>query len=125
MGVIYSFHLEDCIVAVKNLTYPCALFVKVTLITTDYLVPVNVFQIARRLNLQHHPKCKNMGGGQAMETLAKEGDIHILDGKHMFRMKSKDCDFSFISLKQAVTHFIHESEELQGSFVLLCGKFQW
>ncbi|KAJ8024495.1 putative tRNA N6-adenosine threonylcarbamoyltransferase, mitochondrial [Holothuria leucospilota] len=73
-------------------------------------------KIARRLKLQHHPKCKNMGGGQAMETLAKEGDIHILDGKHMFRMKSKDCDFSFISLKQAVTHFIHESEELQGIF---------
>ncbi|PIK41255.1 putative tRNA N6-adenosine threonylcarbamoyltransferase, mitochondrial-like [Apostichopus japonicus] len=76
-------------------------------------------KIARRLKLQEHPQCKGMSGGQAIETLAKEGNIHLLDGKHLFRMQRKDCNFSFIGFKQAVFRLIQEEEKLQGTSNIL------
>ncbi|XP_071811836.1 tRNA N6-adenosine threonylcarbamoyltransferase, mitochondrial-like [Apostichopus japonicus] len=76
-------------------------------------------KIARRLKLQEHPQCKGMSGGQAIEKLAKEGNIHLLDGKHLFRMQRKDCNISFIGFKQAVFRLIQEEEKLQGTSNIL------
>lgn len=72
-------------------------------------------KIARRLNLQEHPQCRGLSGGQAIETLAKDGDIHLLDNRHLFRMKNKDCNFTFVMMKQAVTRLIVKEEDRQGT----------
>ncbi|PIK39873.1 putative tRNA N6-adenosine threonylcarbamoyltransferase, mitochondrial [Apostichopus japonicus] len=91
----------------------------VTMVITTMDIDISnrnyALQIARRLKLQEHPQCKGMSGGQAIETLAKEGNIHLLDGKHLFRMQRKDCNFSFIGFKQAVFRLIQEEEKLQAS----------
>ncbi|XP_053482167.1 tRNA N6-adenosine threonylcarbamoyltransferase, mitochondrial [Ictalurus furcatus] len=70
-------------------------------------------KVARRLSLVNHPKCRGLGGGQAIELLAKEGD------RLRFQFKSPmgqhyDCNFSFAGIRNQVTMAINKKEKQEG-----------
>ncbi|XP_039611044.1 probable tRNA N6-adenosine threonylcarbamoyltransferase, mitochondrial [Polypterus senegalus] len=70
-------------------------------------------QIARRLSLTGHPECRAMGGGQAVEHLALQGD------RLKFNLRTPmghrlDCNFSFAGLRTQVERTIGRLEQEEG-----------
>uniref|UniRef100_A0A8C4XIS6 N(6)-L-threonylcarbamoyladenine synthase n=1 Tax=Erpetoichthys calabaricus TaxID=27687 RepID=A0A8C4XIS6_ERPCA len=70
-------------------------------------------KIARRLSLAGHPECRAMGGGQAVEHLALQGDrlkfnLRTPMGRHL------DCNFSFAGLRTQVERTIARLEQEEG-----------
>lgn len=76
-------------------------------------------QVARRMSLINHPKCRSLSGGQAIELLAREGD------RLRFQFKSPmgqhyDCNFSFAGVRNQVTMAINREEKQEGNYFCLC-----
>ncbi|XP_071802875.1 tRNA N6-adenosine threonylcarbamoyltransferase, mitochondrial-like [Asterias amurensis] len=71
-------------------------------------------KVARRLKLQHHPKCQGMSGGQAIEYMAQGGNIRLLMDKDRPLLKVRDCNFSFSGLRSVAQWIIYNHEVKQG-----------
>ncbi|XP_077978995.1 tRNA N6-adenosine threonylcarbamoyltransferase, mitochondrial-like [Glandiceps talaboti] len=70
-------------------------------------------KVARRLQLDKHPECIGMSGGQAIEHLAKTG-IHTYLQYRTPMVHHKNCSFSFSGLRTSTSHFVEQHEKLQG-----------
>ncbi|XP_076348748.1 threonyl-carbamoyl synthesis 4 isoform X9 [Tachypleus tridentatus] len=70
-------------------------------------------KIARRLKLRNIPAFSTVGGGQAIETLAKEGNSHAFNFPTPLS-KYRDCNFSFSGLKFRAYKIITEEEKKHG-----------
>lgn len=69
--------------------------------------------MARRLSLIKHPQCSTLGGGQAIELLARDGDRT----RFPFRIpmgQTYDCCFSFAGLRNQVTMMTVKKEAEEG-----------
>ncbi|XP_076348739.1 threonyl-carbamoyl synthesis 4 isoform X2 [Tachypleus tridentatus] len=88
-------------------------------------------KIARRLKLRNIPAFSTVGGGQAIETLAKEGNSHAFNFPTPLS-KYRDCNFSFSGLKFRAYKIITEEEkkhDIIADLVLpnvadICASFQ-
>jgi len=68
---------------------------------------------ARRLKLTNLPECRRLGGGQAIELMAKRGDASVFPFGHVMLAK-RDCNFSFSGLHCNVHQLIEREEERLG-----------
>ena len=73
-------------------------------------------QTARRLHLHHHPECKGLSGGQAIEKLASRdgADITLFHHQNTGGFKERDCNFNFSGMKEIAKQFITKQEIKEG-----------
>ncbi|XP_053554581.1 tRNA N6-adenosine threonylcarbamoyltransferase, mitochondrial [Bombina bombina] len=70
-------------------------------------------KVARQLSLINHPECSSMGGGQAIEHLARYGN-RLLVHLRTPMSQHKDCNFSFAGLRSQVNNIIQKKEAEEG-----------
>ncbi|CAH1237944.1 OSGEPL1 [Branchiostoma lanceolatum] len=81
--------------------------------TTDEAPGVVFDQVARKLKLKHHPACRTLSGGQAIEVLATTGDSQAF--KLTVPMaRYANCDFSFAGHKNQTYRLIDKKEKEEG-----------
>ncbi|XP_064647566.1 tRNA N6-adenosine threonylcarbamoyltransferase, mitochondrial-like [Lineus longissimus] len=89
-------------------------------------------KVARRLKLRNIPEFESVSGGQAIETLAKLGNVEAVPFVAVMG-RNRNCDFSFSGLKAKYKRLI-ESEEIRqgvaGGSILpnaadICASFQF
>ena len=73
--------------------------------------------MARQLRLKNLEQCYGLSGGEAVETVAKEGDQRAFDMVHVMTNK-RSCHFSFCGLKTHAIKWTMMEDEKQGSPML-------